>query len=191
MKSPWCQIWGFYWWAVLGPSHISVGQRWSLGGNLSSEVCRKPLVYFYTGIQDSFPRIKLLKCLVLLLTCLPQKTVYVWNVCKSLTIASRYILYFCWCHRLLSCLLDSAQSQTPGRKEQSHYLSLKEPVSPWGLEEFPAEWRQEGGAGKPCLSSAFRRTSLGTSAEFSPLLPTPSPSLSTWKRLHCISHLSF
>ena len=113
-------VWEFYWWAVLGPSHISVGQRWSLGGNLWSEVCRKPLVYSYTGIQDYLPRIKLLKSLVLLLTCLLQKTVCVWNICKSLTIVSRYILYFCGCHQLLSCLLDSAQSQTPGRKEQPH-----------------------------------------------------------------------
>ena len=72
VNSPPCHLW-----AGLGPSYISVGQRWSLGGNLWSEVCRKPLVYSYTGIQDYLPRIKLLKSLVLLLTCLLQKTVCV------------------------------------------------------------------------------------------------------------------
>ena len=64
-------------WAFLGPSHISVSQRWSPGGNLWSEAYRKPLVYSYTGNQDCLPRIKLLKTLIPLLTCLLQETVYV------------------------------------------------------------------------------------------------------------------
>ena len=80
----------------------------------------KPLVYSYTGNQDCLPRIKLLKTLIPLLTCLLQETVYVWDICKSLTIVSHYILYFYWGRRLFSCLLESAWSQTPGRKEESH-----------------------------------------------------------------------
>ena len=39
---------------------------------------------------------------------------------QSLTLEIHNILYFCWGHRLLSCHLDSVQTQTPGRKEQSH-----------------------------------------------------------------------
>ena len=37
-------------------------------------------------------------------------------------------------------------------------LSPKELASPWGLEDFPAGWKQEEGTGKTCLSSASRRT---------------------------------
>ena len=93
-------------------------------------------------------------------------------------------------HQLLSCLLESVQSQTPGRKEESHYLYPKEPASPWGLKDFPAGWRQKEGTGKPCLSSVSRWTSPGPSAAFSPLLPTPS-SLSTSQTLQHIGPLSF
>ena len=46
-----------------------------------------------------------------------QKTVCVK---QSLTLEIHSILYFCWGHQLLSCRPDSVQSQTPGRKEQSH-----------------------------------------------------------------------
>ena len=70
-------------------------------------------------------------------------------------------------------------------------LSPKELASPWGLEDFPAGCRQKEGTGKTCLSSVSRWISLGPSAEFSPLLPTPSPSLSTSQTLQCISRLSF
>ena len=59
VNSPQCQHWGFYWLAVLGPSHISVEQRQNPRRNLWSEVCRKLLVYSYTGIQSSRPEIKL------------------------------------------------------------------------------------------------------------------------------------
>ena len=37
-------------------------------------------------------------------------------------------------------------------------LSQMELASPWGLEDFPAGWKQEEGTGKTCLSSASRRT---------------------------------
>ena len=48
-----------------------------------------------------------------------QKVTYVWNICKSLTVEIHSIFYFCWGHQLLSYLLDSVQSQTPGRKERT------------------------------------------------------------------------
>ena len=60
-----------------------------------------------------------LKSLVHLLNCLLQKITYVWDICKSLTVKIHSIFYFCWGHQLLSCLLDSVQSQTPGRKERT------------------------------------------------------------------------
>ena len=59
-------------------------------------------------------------------------------------------------------------------------LLPQELASPWGLEKCPAGWRQEEGTGKLCLSSASRWTSLGTFAEFSPLLPHLF--------LHCLPH---
>ena len=59
-------------------------------------------------------------------------------------------------------------------------LPPQELASPWGLEKCPAGWRQEEGTGKLCLSSASRWTSLGSFAEFSPLLPHLF--------LHCLPH---
>ena len=66
-------------------------------------------------------RLKLLKSLVPLLISLLQKTKTKMAVLvkQSLTQEIHSILYFCWGHWLLSCLLESVQSQTPGRKEQS------------------------------------------------------------------------
>ena len=144
MKLPRCKLWGFYWWAVLGPNHFC----WS-----ETEPRRKPLVWglqedsgwLLCWNQDCLPRIKFLKSLVALLICLLQqkkKKPCMWNICKSLTAEIHNILYFYWCHQLLSCLLESVQSQTPGRKEESHYLSHKKMASPWELEDFPAGWGQ-------------------------------------------------
>ena len=46
------------------------------------------------------------------------------------------------------------------RRKNHINLSPKEPVSPWGLEEFPAGWGQQEGKGKPCLSSVRQRMPL-------------------------------
>ena len=72
MKLPRCKLWGFYWWAVLGPNHFC----WS-----ETEPRRKPLVWglqedsgwLLCWNQDCLPRIKFLKSLVALLICLLQQ----------------------------------------------------------------------------------------------------------------------
>ena len=73
-------------------------------------------------IKAVFQELSSLKSLVPLLTCLQKKKKKKKNLCvkQSLTLEIHSILYFCWGHQLLSCRPDSVQSQTPGRKEQSH-----------------------------------------------------------------------
>ena len=112
---------GFYWCAVLGSNHILVGLRWSPWGNLWCEVFRKPLVYSYAGNQDCLPRIKLFKKLSspAYLPAAKKKKKKTVCVKQSLTLEIHSILDFCWGHQLLSCLRDSVQSQTPGRKERT------------------------------------------------------------------------
>ena len=111
-------ILGFYWCAVLGSNHISVGQRWTPRGNLWCEVCRKPWFTPTLEIRTVFQELSFKK-LSSPTEPLLQKVTYVWNICKSLTVEIQSIFYFCWGRQLLSCPLDSVQSQTPGRKERT------------------------------------------------------------------------
>lgn len=86
----------------------------------------------------------------------------------------------------INCLMSSESVlKSNTQKEGRNTLAFppRESWLPLGTKGLQVGWRQEEVTGKPCLFSASRWTSLGPSAEFSLLLPTPSPFLSTLNRL--------
>ena len=96
------------------------------------------------------------------------------NIGKSLTGEIRNILYFCWGHRLPSCLLESVQSQTPGRKEESHWplpQGAGLPLGTGGLSSW-MEARRGDREGMSLLS--FQVNKPGT---FCSVLTSPFPHL--------------
>ena len=96
------------------------------------------------------------------MTCLLQKTVFVGNIDKSLTGEIRNILYFCWGHRLPSCLLESVQSQTPGRKEESHWPLPQGAGLPLGTGGLSSWMQTERGDREDVSVLSFQMNKPGT-----------------------------
>ena len=180
----------FYWWAGLGPITFLLVRDRALEETSGLRSAGSPWFTPTLGISTVFLDLSFLKAKF---SCWPAyyRKQYLWETSAS-HLQVKFVIFYISVEAI-DCF-HVFWSQFKVKHLEGRRITLTSPPSsrpPLGTGGLSSWMETRRGDREACLFSVSRWISLGPSAEFSPLLPTPSPSLSTWKRLHCISHLSF
>ena len=147
----------FYWWAGLGPITFLLVRDRALEEISGLKSAGSPWFTPTLEISTVFLYLSFLKAKF---SCWPAyyRKQYLWETSAS-HLQVKFVIFYISVEAIDCFHVFWSQFKVKHLEGRNNHVNVspRDPASPWGLEDFPAGWRQEG-TRKTCLFSASRRT---------------------------------